>query len=422
MKRSGEDVSGQYKVGRTFWDLVHEDFVERFPRLYFLLILFFIILLLGIAAYLVLDMSRMIPSGGVVAELAPLNLSMTDLPFIGNLQEELRGDEGYWLETGIIAADEGRFDEALEAFDTVIELNSTSGEAWRHKGFVFYAMGRDSEAMACLNRSLSINPLDSEAWCLKGELFLASEKGFEALEALNHAVLINPGMGFAWYLLGSALYITGSFEDAVKSYDRAIDLGAGGRFPEDVWIERGIAQSEMGLLEEAAESFKTAVTLNSSSGYAWYNLGYAQLVMGHDEEAKNSFLMADSLGDWPAPPTFSYQAGLHSNRSGLLSEQLYENDGMSYAGIAGDEPMPSALEEGSGSGTGYVPNNTQLGPTNNLSRDELVHNFHSNGNMEYEPGYHGQGLYVQGENSTAPSLSVLGEASRDAIPLLSIGR
>ena len=57
MGPSKTDVKGRLS-GRTFWDVVHGDIVERHPRIYVVIIILLIILLSALAAYLLLDIAR----------------------------------------------------------------------------------------------------------------------------------------------------------------------------------------------------------------------------------------------------------------------------------------------------------------------------------------------------------------------------
>ena len=57
MSPSKTDVKGRLS-GRTFWDVVHGDIVERHPRIYIVIIILLIILLSALAAYLLLDIAR----------------------------------------------------------------------------------------------------------------------------------------------------------------------------------------------------------------------------------------------------------------------------------------------------------------------------------------------------------------------------
>jgi len=57
MSPSKTDVKGRLS-GRTFWDVVHGDIVEKHPRIYIVIIILLIILLSALAAYLLLDIAR----------------------------------------------------------------------------------------------------------------------------------------------------------------------------------------------------------------------------------------------------------------------------------------------------------------------------------------------------------------------------
>jgi tetratricopeptide (TPR) repeat protein len=96
-----------------------------------------------------------------------------------------------------------------------------------------------------------------------------------------------------WFDRGNSLAMEGRFEEAIKSFDRAIS------FKNDfykAWNNRGILLCDgIGRYEEAIESYDRAISFNHDFHRAWSNRGTALSILGHDEEAIKSYDRAISV-------------------------------------------------------------------------------------------------------------------------------
>jgi tetratricopeptide (TPR) repeat protein len=59
---------------------------------------------------------------------------------------------------------QGRFAEALAAYERALELDPKFAFAWTGKGTMLYFLGRDEEALAAFERALALAPKDASAW------------------------------------------------------------------------------------------------------------------------------------------------------------------------------------------------------------------------------------------------------------------
>ena len=61
-----------------------------------------------------------------------------------------------WIGKGRLLTSLGRFEEAIFCFDTALEMDETSGAAWASKGQALMQLGRQAEAQDCLNRAAAL--------------------------------------------------------------------------------------------------------------------------------------------------------------------------------------------------------------------------------------------------------------------------
>ena len=67
------------------------------------------------------------------------------------------------MKKGMSFLDDGKYDEALECFEKILESNSNNPEIWNKKGVTLRSMGRYDEAIECFNKALEISHKDVDA-------------------------------------------------------------------------------------------------------------------------------------------------------------------------------------------------------------------------------------------------------------------
>ncbi|NQU98914.1 tetratricopeptide repeat protein [Candidatus Woesearchaeota archaeon] len=123
-------------------------------------------------------------------------------------------------------------------------------------------------------------------WYDKGFALIERGKLEEAIKAYDKAIEINPKHALAWYDKGFALYKLGQLEEAIQAYDKAININPEYAF---AWNNKGIALSEMGKREEAIEAYDRAIEINPELAWAWNNKGVQLNKLGQLEEAIKCF-------------------------------------------------------------------------------------------------------------------------------------
>jgi CheY-like chemotaxis protein/TolA-binding protein len=134
-----------------------------------------------------------------------------------------------WYHKGVdLYYKHGKYQEALQAFDRVLEIEPDHAGAWNGRGICLKELGRYEEAIQCFNRVIAINPADEEVHYNRGEALekLGKSNGDlklfeEAIRSFDAVLNLNPYHVYAWNYRGVCLKELGRYEEAKRCFDHA---------------------------------------------------------------------------------------------------------------------------------------------------------------------------------------------------------
>lgn len=138
----------------------------------------------------------------------------------------------------------GNFKEGIKLYDRALELRPDFNEAWYRRGDALAGLQRYEEAIASYEKALNLKSDDYRAWLGKGNVFTEWKRYQEALNFYNQALRFKPNdseilrkcelakselqklESYAQDLLNQGMncYDVGQYEEAVRSYDQALEL------------------------------------------------------------------------------------------------------------------------------------------------------------------------------------------------------
>lgn len=213
----------------------------------------------------------------------------------------------------------GEFDRAMEQYNLALQVMPTYPDVHFQRGQLLVRLGHLEEAVASFRRALETNPDYVDARLRLGYVQLAlgeaaaARETFRAamdsdqrarqrrlaagLEALDQGQIetarqlfldaFREEMGsFRHHFNEGLLHLRNEeYADAVRELQEAAALCP--RFA-DVQNFLGIAQAEMGALDEAIDSFRRSVSINPELIVAWLNLAYAAYAAEDFEESREA--------------------------------------------------------------------------------------------------------------------------------------
>ena len=134
-----------------------------------------------------------------------------------------------WFKKGLdLYYKQGKFMDAIQCFDRVIEMEPGHVQAWQDKGVCLKELGRYEEAIQCFDRVITLSPSNPEIYYFKGE----------CLEKIGKST-------------GDFEY----FEKALKCFDQVLTMD---NKNVNAWNYRGVCLKELRRMEEAKKSFDNA--------------------------------------------------------------------------------------------------------------------------------------------------------------------
>jgi adenylate cyclase len=146
-----------------------------------------------------------------------------------------------------------------------------------------------SEAMRLLRLALSIDGNDPMALAALGRMTAYLTGDFDAAtELVDRAIVLNPNSWIAWEQRGETFNTTGNFQEAIRSFERAIRLSPLDPFVFGTYTGMGLAFIGLGRFDDAIIAAKKALRQRPSYSGALRCLASALAHLGRELEAREA--------------------------------------------------------------------------------------------------------------------------------------
>lgn len=187
---------------------------------------------------------------------------------------------------------EGRYEEAINAYNESIRLEPNGADVWNNRGVVLTRLQRYDPAIASYDRALQILPNYGDAWNNRGVTLLELQRYEDAIDSYDHAIQVKPDYADAWNNRGVAFARLQNFEEAILSYNEALRIKNDYL---DAWNNRGHALAKLQKLDAAIDCYNQAVKIRPDFHRAWYNKARCYALQGKIEFAIESLEHAINL-------------------------------------------------------------------------------------------------------------------------------
>ena len=183
----------------------------------------------------------------------------------------------------------GKYAEATTMFTRLTE--EKPGNAWGHfmLGLSASKTGDTKTAMAAFDEALRLDPKHVKSLINSARLLIDQKKPEDALPRLDAAAMLEPDSNDIERLYARAYQAQGKKDEAIASYERAIELN-----DKDAWSHNnlGLLLFEQGRPADAVPHLSRAVELRKDVAVFSNNLGMALEHTGKFQDAAASYRMA----------------------------------------------------------------------------------------------------------------------------------
>jgi Flp pilus assembly protein TadD len=177
---------------------------------------------------------------------------------------------------------EGRVEEAFQAFNSAVELDADSAEAWKPLAQILADLNRHHEAALSFQHVLKLDPCDADAAYLAGLSRFKTGKTEEALALLDRSNQLRPYQASTLQVRGLALQELARLDEALAEMRRAHALDPARA---DICNDVGVILLRLRWQEEALIWYDKAVALQPEFRLAHKNRAYVLSRLRRFDEA-----------------------------------------------------------------------------------------------------------------------------------------
>lgn len=167
---------------------------------------------------------------------------------------------------GRIALQDGKYSNAIEHFNILSHIDSSSYWTYFYRGIAKYNLGDYRGAKNDFDHSVRINPLFTNGYHYRAITESSLGEYDDALNDLQKAIELRPGYNGLYFSRGVNYFLSQSFELAVEDFDRYIRHDAD---DPSAYLNRGASYLFLGDTLKALNDYNKAIKLDryESEGY-----------------------------------------------------------------------------------------------------------------------------------------------------------
>jgi len=127
-----------------------------------------------------------------------------------------------WTRMGNAYFNLNRTNEAVEAYQEIVNMRPDVPVSWMNLGNALYRAGRTEKAAEAFERAMKLRPLDENAWLSLGVTYDDMGQTQRAIAAYKQAVELKPNFARAWNNLGVVYGKAKRPDDAVTAFKEAM--------------------------------------------------------------------------------------------------------------------------------------------------------------------------------------------------------
>ena len=192
------------------------------------------------------------------------------------------------FQLGRAAYGEKDYDTALHEYQTALDLKGGKyRKALLNIGIVYKAQKKIDQAVAAYQKLLELDPQYPEAWYNLGLVYLQTNQYREAENSLLAATQYNRKYSQAWFNLGVLYTKIDEDDKAIQAYRQALDIKPS---YQKAQLNLAVRYAKNNQFDKAIELYKAVLDKDPNYASAWLNIGIAYVKLGRENEAEAALL------------------------------------------------------------------------------------------------------------------------------------
>jgi tetratricopeptide (TPR) repeat protein len=187
---------------------------------------------------------------------------------------------------GHALADQGRYEEALSAYQAAVRYKPDIAAYYNNLGSVYGKLGRHQEAFASYRQGLRLNPNSPRLYNNLGNAYKNLEQYEEAIAAYNKALTLQPDYYQALSNLGVVYYQQEKFDAAIDLYEQV--LLEQPQFSK-AYLNLALAYKKQKMYEKAIDSLDRGILIDSGDANVFFLRGKLHLENNSPQKALADF-------------------------------------------------------------------------------------------------------------------------------------
>ncbi len=212
-----------------------------------------------------------------------------------------------WQNKGYILRELERYGEAIEAYDEYLRIIPNTVDILYFRGLTKNKQKQYKKAIEDFDSVIAIKPDDIDARIDKAISYWKMEDNESALEAIDQALELDDMNVGALNVKGGILAGMKKYYEAEPYFEKITRIN---RKYAPAWYNKGIMLSQIGEHKLAYKAFKKASNLRPDNIESWINLGHSLAMMGKNKSAIKIYKKIRKLKPQYVPVLINFSASL----------------------------------------------------------------------------------------------------------------
>jgi len=206
--------------------------------------------------------------------------------------DQFSNQSHYFFTIGRHKMGEEKYQEAIQAFNRAIQLDSNFIDGYLYKGHAQFSLGRYQDALQTYRHVLKLDPNCRSVYVNMGTASYKLKLYQDAIQAYDKSIQEDSKNAYPYFARGLVKAKLDDFKGAIRDFDRSIELRSQSY---RVFYERGVCKALLNNFKGAAEDFKRASGLQPDYFDAFEKLGNCYYHLKSYREAVQAYDRAISL-------------------------------------------------------------------------------------------------------------------------------